>query len=425
MFFPLSACETAAPPPRRRDAEPPDRPPVRETRRPPAPTQEKTFEDVERELGLASGTLKADLEAEYQAETGDLLAVTCLSHKSLTQEAAVSPDGKLVLTGIGSVVVRGLTLAQAETAITEAAAAAGVRKPRFAVSVKTLGKKYVTLVGPQMTGGRLEIHGRGTILETLAGAGWKPDRRSVRRLALVRRERTSVLDLEQIAGTARVSLNLKLRANDILIVVEKDPVDVKGSVQFPGTYAVPPTGVLEVRDAIALAGGLKYPVDVRTVRVLHADGRSATFDLNDYLFRPGAAPSCVLRPGDTVFFPQQREFSVFVLGMVKKPGQVKVPGPITVSRALAMADHERFGAVLSHCSLVRGYPDKPEVIGIDFNALFRGDTRFDLVMNDGDVLYVPESALSNVLDLVERILRPFAGATPTAVQIYTATQIGK
>ena len=82
-------------------------------------------------------------------------------------------------------------------------------------------------------------------------------------------------------------------------------------------------------------------------------------------------------------------------------------------------------SVLEDSRLVRGYPSKPEVLRVNFDKAFGGDPASNLVMYEGDVLFIPESWGSDVLETVSRVLGPVSGAIPVASQIYTASQIGK
>jgi polysaccharide export outer membrane protein len=341
---------------------------------------------VERDLGLDPGTLKKEKEAGYQAGPGDVIVVTFTSHPKLSQEATVTPDGNLVLTLIGSIPVEGRGADEIKAAIVKAAEAAGVRNPELSVSVKSAAPRHVTFIAPGLRGSQVEIVGGGTLLEALGASGWKPEGAGQRRVAVIRAGRTSIIDLDQITGLREVDLNIRLRPNDILIAMSQDPFEVQGAVAKPGRYAVPPSGRIGLQDAIAMAGGLKFPVEMSAVRILRRDGRTRTVNLNRYLFQPELEEPVGIAPGDTA-----------------------VP--------------ERFGAVLSECKVVRGYPKEPEVIQVDVDALMGGDTAQDITMRDGDVLFVPESWGSDVLDTVNRILAPLAGAVQPTVQVYTASQM--
>ena len=306
-----------------------------------------------------------------------------------------------------------------------AAQKVGVKKPKVSVSIKSVAKKFVMFVAGGLEGRRIEIQGNGTILETLAASGWKPKYGSARRVALLREGRTTIIDMDRITGLQETSLNIRVRSNDILLALDQDPFRVKGSVGFPGDYAIPPSGRLGLQDAIALAGGLKVPVDMESVRILRRDGRAQTVDLNRYLFGGKSQEPVAIHPGDTVWVPAARETTVYVFGMVQAPGLLKVTAPVTVSRVIALARPAQFGALLSACKLVRGYPQKPEVVGVDVEKLMRGDQGQDVVMRNGDVLYVPESLGSDVLDTLGRIVGPLTGTVAPSVQLYTASQIRK
>ena len=127
-------------------------------------------------------------------------------------------------------------------------------------------------------------------------------------------------------------------------------------------------------------------------------------------------------PGDWMFVPASPDISVYVLGMVTRPGQVHRLGSITVSQALSLANHERFGALLSEAKLIRGYPKDPKVVALNLDRLLeKGDVTQDVPMQHGDVLFIPESTTSNVLDFLDRLLRPIARSSTLAVGVIDAS----
>jgi len=97
---------------------------------------------------------------------------------------------------------------------------------------------------------------------------------------------------------------------------------------------------------------------------------------------------------------------------------------MTVTQAIALADFERFGAVMSAATLITGYFDRredgqthPESITFDLEAVLEGNIAQNYRMDDGSVLYIPESTTSDVLDFLTRLLAPLRGVVSTASQV--------
>src|SRR5262245_29813261 len=76
---------------------------------------------VEWELGLARGTLEAQMAADYLAYSGDTLSILFQSHPKLSQDAVVTPDGSLVVNQVGTFPVRAKTLTDIQTLLSDSA----------------------------------------------------------------------------------------------------------------------------------------------------------------------------------------------------------------------------------------------------------------------------------------------------------------
>ena len=103
----------------------------------------------------------------------------------------------------------------------------------------------------------------------------------------------------------------------------------------------------------------------------------------------------------------------FVLGEVRSPGVYPLSGPIHLLDAVAAAGGLRDDAKSSSVLLVRsGGPEtKPETHVYDLDdAVKRGIQEANPELRRGDVVYVPETAMSKVgrfFGHIERIVRPF------------------
>jgi len=96
-----------------------------------------------------------------------------------------------------------------------------------------------------------------------------------------------------------------------------------------------------------------------------------------------------VRPGDSIFVPQGH--GIYVLGRVKKPGVYYPPTglPLTTTMALSMAGGFEKMAKTSSVRVL----GKKGVREIDVKALTgsAGDPRKDLILEIGDVVFVPKS----------------------------------
>lgn len=390
--------------------------------KPVEPRRLKTVAEIEKELALPQGALLRQ-KAEFTLGIGDAVTLTFRPHERFNQTTTIMPDGNMNVAGLGSVRAGGKTIAELRAEIVRKATAAGFRGPSVDVDIKSIAEKFVTLVGFSTKSGRIKISGNGTILETLFAGGYNPALHKTHRIALIRTGRCSIIDIHEIIAMNNIDINIKLEAEDILMFLERGVFVVKGEVETPGMLPVPERGYVTLDEAIILAGGVKKTANVGAVQVLREGGNIESVDLNRYLYRRAPGVDVFIRPGDEIFFRPTRDVGVYVLGMVSRPGLHHRAGSMTVSQALALADHATFGAKIDEARLIRGYPDNPHVMAVNFSGLFNGDMAQDIAMQDGDVLVIPETALSDVFDFTTRLLAPLTGVTRTAVDVLTAKEL--
>jgi protein involved in polysaccharide export with SLBB domain len=404
---------------------PPPTPPVQEVAVPPSDVRQppRTRGQIEMDLGVAPGSLEIQSEGPYRVAVGDLLSITCTTHPKFTQESAILPDGRLMLAGLGTIPAAGRTLPELEAAALELCRGIGLKNPFVSVAVKTTVKRFVTLVGIGSKSGQFEIRGSGSLLETLASAGWLPGDPRMPRVALLRQNRTTVLDLQSMDAVQLRVANIPLRPDDIVYGLPQPPFVLRGQFQQPGPAPIPPEyGSIPLEKAVVLAGGVKSDGDLAKAQIARANGQVENINLGRYLAGK-RTEEIHLFPGDELFVPPTQDVGVYVFGMVLNPGLHRRAGGITLSQAIAISGHAQFGAETDNIKVVRGYPDKPEVYTVDFDALRAGDASEDVALKDGDVVYVPETAVSNVLDTIAHVLGPFTGSTSTAVQVMAARRM--
>jgi polysaccharide export outer membrane protein len=102
-------------------------------------------------------------------------------------------------------------------------------------------------------------------------------------------------------------------------------------------------------------------------------------------------------PDVTVSVRTNRSNKVSVLGEVREPGVFAVDKDTRLMEALAMAGDITERAEPRTVALIRGDLDSPQIYLLDVKALISdGDMRQNMLLQRGDVLYVPRSFISNV-----------------------------
>jgi polysaccharide export outer membrane protein len=103
----------------------------------------------------------------------------------------------------------------------------------------------------------------------------------------------------------------------------------------------------------------------------------------------------------------------YVLGQVNQPGPRVYTGRDTLLKAISMAEPNPM-AWLERIQIIRPSKDKdvrPSVFELNFDRMMaHGDTTKNVLLQEGDVIYVPPTVLGWMALKVEEVIRPIARA---------------
>ena len=217
------------------------------------------------------------------------------------------------------------------------------------------------------------------------------------------------------AEQAGSAIESRLRETDIL----KDPhasvavleyatqgVTVTGEVRSPGVY--PLLGVHGVLDLISAAGGVT-PNAGNAVSVTHrADPDHPVVVKVDSEHGTSAALRVDVSPGDTIVVSHAG--IVYVVGDVGKPGGFLIQnnGRLSVLQAIALAQGTNRTASLD-AKLIRKTDAGRQEVAVPLQKMLKSKVP-DLMLADGDILFVPSSAAKSALRTVESVLPSVASA---------------
>ena len=171
-------------------------------------------------------------------------------------------------------------------------------------------------------------------------------------------------------------------------------VAVIGAVEKAGSYEL--VGRKNLLQIISMAGGFSETAG-NEIFILREgpDGvtSSVAIDLKDLLVNGNQTLNIPIEPNDVINVPVDREIRVFVMGRVNKPGAIKakLSEGVTLFQAIADAGGLAEGAKESAITITRkDKAGKEQKIKVNLRDIIKGKKK-DIALQEGDVVYVPES----------------------------------
>jgi polysaccharide export outer membrane protein len=191
---------------------------------------------------------------------------------------------------------------------------------------------------------------------------------------------------------------------------------VTGAVERPGN--VPLVGDARVSDVLGAVGGGKIIVGTQTDRTvpfgdlegarLMRDGKRVPIDVQ--LAMEGALRHNVrVHPGDIIVVPPALDGRIVVLGQVNKPGTVGWRHGLRLTEVLADSGGLTKSADSEDIRILRGGYAHPKLYVANAKDVLAG-VRPDVVLAQGDVVFVTEHWFASVGDVLDRIVPAAATA---------------
>jgi protein involved in polysaccharide export with SLBB domain len=332
--------------------------------------------------------------AEYQLGPGDRLEISVFGEFNRIFAVAVSPEGSVVLPGIGIVRLLGSNLIQAEDRVRQAAARY-YRNVDVRLTLSQVRSFKVFVVGNVNAPGVRTASAATRVSEVVgatAGAG-APGR--WRNITLRRNNGDSIsVDLIRFVQTGDVSANPLLREGDAVVVPTPDArVTVYGRVHYPGIYEYRPRESLAELLSVANGGG-DFPANaartVRVVRVLDAQRRTEISFTREEALGPRGR-GFILEPFDGIYVSALANFkeqhTAAIVGQVQRPGTYPIrPDTTTVRELVEMAGGFTPEASLVDATLRRepAPPGRDELSTIPIDMMSTQERRITQVRSSTD-----------------------------------------
>ena len=323
----------------------------------------------------------------YRLGAGDVVNIDIwgASQESLTE--TISPDGTIIVEGVGVVQLGGLTVSQAKSRLRQ------VIGPRFQDSniELTLGQTRtitVSVTGEVKMPGTYTMSAFATVYNALYMAGGPNDIGTLRSIKVFRNGRQiSSVDVYAFLLNGNLTGDVRLQDNDIITVGPYESlVCIAGKVKRPMYYEM--TKDESAATLLRYAGGFTGDAFTKSIRINRKAGAQYSvfnvgeFDMNDFH----------LMDEDSVYVDStivRYQNMVEVVGAVFRPGRYQVGGHINTVKALVEAagglTEEAIG---QHAVMHRTLADRSmEVVSVDISGILEG-TVPDLPIKNEDVLYV-------------------------------------
>ena len=190
-----------------------------------------------------------------------------------------------------------------------------------------------------------------------------------------------------------------------IVDFKSQPLYLLGKFNKPGlVYLDRPTSLLH---GLALGNGLADQANLRGARVVRND-KVLPVDIYQLLYNNDLRQNIQLRQGDAIYVPGNEAQQVFVLGTVNKPGAVPmVNGRLNLIQALSAAGLDGKAYDERHVRLIRTLsPTRGQLLMVDLGKMMNGEA-LPMPLNDGDIVFVPKTALGGWNEVISEILPTF------------------
>ena len=339
-------------------------------------------------MGVVGPNMNIATPENYVLGPGDELIVDLWGDTQSSMRMEISPDGYVVVSDVGPLMLAGLTIKQAErrlrnamSAVYEGLMTGDVEMMLSLGRVRTI---RVDVAGEVLSPGSYSLSSLATLFDALLAAGGVSDIGSVRRIGLYRSGRqVANVDLYKYILSGDNRQDVHLRDGDLIILgPQKCVVSIAGEVRRPMKYEMLDGESLS--DAIGYAGGFSSDANRRSVGVVRRGGgryESHTIDSAD-------ASSFVLEDGDSVNVGggiNRYANRVELQGAVMRPGYYAIDEDVqTLKQLLSRAEGLREDAFMPRAVLYREKDDfTREVVAIDLQGLMSGEVE-DIALRPND-----------------------------------------
>ncbi|MBI5206711.1 MAG: SLBB domain-containing protein [Candidatus Firestonebacteria bacterium] len=385
--------------------------------------------------------INANAKAEnYTLGIGDILDIYVWKEPDLTRTITIRPDGYISFPLIGDIKAEGITPSSLSE-ILKKNLSAQIKDPQLTVIVKESKSQKIYIFGEVQRPGEYFIENKiGLIASITKAGGYKENIADLSSIFVIREDKLNKnkirkeVNLKKFLLDGDLSQDIDIETGDVIYVPKVfKKVYVLGEVRNPGVFNLEDDdGVIE---AITNAGG--YNIEkanmkkIVIVRKGALDKEISKLDLEKFIELGDPYQNVEIKNGDIIYVSSKSLIfdKVYVMGEVNKPGVYTLEKEMSAMEAITIAGGYNKSALLKSVMVIRKTnepkeEDKPVVNRLDLSEIIKnGDTKSDMKLAAGDVVYVPERFIAKVGDFVDFFFKNINPVLDTYIKAYEASRI--
>ena len=327
--------------------------------------------------------------ANYVLGAGDDVTINVWGASQETFQQTISPDGYIVVSGVGPIRLAGLSINKAKETI-RARLGQTYADCHFDLTVAGLRSMQVQVMGEVVRPGTYTLSSLSSAFNALYAAGGVNDIGSLRDIRVYRRgNQIASIDVYDYILHGNTTRDIRLSDGDVIKVGPYDClVKIIGHVKRPMWYEMKKSET--VKDLLEYSGGFDGKAYTKGLRLKRTMGSEYSI----YSIEDAQMGTFQLADGDLVEADEnlvRYSNMVEVKGAVKHPGEYQLGDKIqSVKDLLLAADGLIESAYTKRAIMHREKEDKSrEIMSVDAKGILDG-TAADIPLHNGDVLFIPD-----------------------------------
>ena len=212
----------------------------------------------------------------------------------------------------------------------------------------------------------------------------------------------------EVKDEITLKLGQFVRSPEVMVIARdfaERKVFIGGEVKSPGLYYLEPRETT-LLDALYKVGLVTEKADLEGAYLMR-DNRLVVANFKELIYG-NIEHNLPLRDHDLIWVPINGGRFVYIVGDVVRNDAIALEQPVPIIEILAQAGGFKRGAAKREIAVIRGGLQEPQIAVVDSMALYSGDLRQNIMINPGDIVFVPRSTLGKYMDALDVILRSIA-----------------